>query len=534
MAIILLFIEMCSIFTAVYVTTLVWADPSTVSPIDMANWPTQALALSLCCVVTFYYDDLYDFRTVRSFPHFVSRLPRSFCAAVVLAGFLLYVLLPQAKFSAGPVLASFLTTAGVLLLIRAASYGVMKSRLFLDRVLILGATPLAKSLIAELEARQHCKVIGVVDDALSSDPVIPRHLLLGSRRHLRHVIEEVRPSRIVAALTERRGRLPVNDLLASRANGIVVEDGIEVYERLTGKLAIESLMPSNLIFSRDFRKFRLDLVFGRTISLLVSVIGLVLCAPLLGLIALAIKLDSTGPVFFVQDRVGMGGRRFKLVKFRTMHPVSSYRSEWAKDNGDRITRVGRWLRKFRLDELPQFINILRGDMNLVGPRPHPASNFELFVLVSRNASESGAPIPYYSFRSMVRPGITGWAQVRYRYANDLEEEIEKLRYDLYYIKYLSIWLDLRILFETVKIVLLGHEMRDDGTRTIAAGTKAVNHQATTPDSVQADLPAPAIWQPSPQNWYAVERAWAETLPLPQAHGCRSRPDAAGEQARLTE
>ena len=496
--------------------------------------PAQALALSLCCVVTFYYNDLYDFRTVRSLPQFLSRLPRSFGAAVVMAGSLLYMLLPHAKFSAGPVAASFLTAAGLLLLIRAATYALMKSRLFRERVLILGATPLAKSLIAELEARQHCKVIGVVDDVLTSDPVVPRHLLLGSRRHLRHIIEEVRPSRIVAALTERRGRLPVNDLLESRANGIVVEDGIEVYERLTGKLAIESLMPSNLIFSREFRKFRLDLMFGRTISLLVSIIGLVFCAPLLGLIALAIKLDSTGSVFFVQDRVGIGGRRFKLIKFRTMHPSKNHRSEWAKDNDDRITRVGRWLRKFRLDELPQFVNILRGDMNLVGPRPHPASNFELFVLVSRNASESGAPIPYYSFRSMVRPGITGWAQVRYRYANDLEEEIEKLRYDLYYIKYHSIWLDLRILFETVKTVLLGRETRRDGTRTIAACTKAVNHQATAPDSLGADLPQPARWQPSPQNRRAVETAWAETLPLPQAHGFGSRPDAVGQQGRLTE
>lgn len=534
MAIILLFIDLCSIFTAVYVTTLVWADPSAVSPNDMANWPAQALALSLCCVVTFYYNDLYDFRTIRSFPQFLSRLPRSFGAAVVLAGFLSYVLVPQAQVSAGPVVTGFLTTAGLLLLIRAASYGVMKSRLFFDRVLILGATPLAKSLIVELEARPHCEVVGVVDDVLSSAPVVPRHLLLGSSQHLRHIIAEARPSRIVAALTERRGRLPVKDLLESRGNGIVVEDGIEVYERLTGKLAIESLMPSNLIFSRDFKKFRLVLAFGRTMSLLVSVIGLVLCAPLLGLIALAIKLDSTGPVFFVQERVGLGGRRFKLIKFRTMHPVSGHRSEWAKDNGDRITRVGRWLRKFRLDELPQFVNILRGDMNLVGPRPHPASNFELFVLVSRNASESGAPIPYYSFRSMVRPGITGWAQIRYRYANDLEEEMEKLRYDLYYIKYLSMWLDLRILFETVKTVLLGHEMREDGARTSAVDTKAVHHQASSTDSCQADLPAPAWWQPSSQNQWAVETAWTETLPFPQVHGRGSRPDAADLQGNRAE
>ena len=243
--------------------------------------------------------------------------------------------------------------------------------------------------------------------------------------------------------------------------GILIEDGVEVYERLTGKLAIEALTPSSFVFSKDFRKSRLAPALGRGVSLLASAVGLVVLAPLFGLIALAIKLDSPGPVFFIQERVGLGGRRFNLIKFRTMQPARRYHSEWVKDNGDRITRVGTWLRKFRLDELPQFVNILRGDMNLVGPRPHPASNFELLVLVSRNAPEHGETIPYYTFRSMVRPGVTGWAQVRYRYANDLEEEIEKMRYDLYYIKHQSLWLDLRILFDTVKIVLAGARSESD-------------------------------------------------------------------------
>jgi lipopolysaccharide/colanic/teichoic acid biosynthesis glycosyltransferase len=140
-----------------------------------------------------------------------------------------------------------------------------------------------------------------------------------------------------------------------------------------------------------------------------------------------------------------------------MRPERRVRSEWARDNGDRLTRVGRWLRRFRLDELPQLINILKGDMNLVGPRPHPVSNLPLFVLVMRNAPSCGEPIPYYALRWMVRPGITGWAQVRYQYANDLEEEVEKMRHDLYYIKHMSLCLDLRILFETVKTVLCGRE-----------------------------------------------------------------------------
>jgi lipopolysaccharide/colanic/teichoic acid biosynthesis glycosyltransferase len=158
-----------------------------------------------------------------------------------------------------------------------------------------------------------------------------------------------------------------------------------------------------------------------------------------------IKLDSRGPLLFVQARAGLGGRPFRLLKFRTMHPASGPTSEWARDNDQRITRAGRWLRKFRLDELPQFVNMLRGDMNLVGPRPHPLSNFDLF---SRT-------VPYYWLRSLVRPGVTGWAQVRHGYANDLEEETEKMRYDLYYIKHRSILRDIHILLDTVRVVLLG-------------------------------------------------------------------------------
>src|SRR5205085_4078911 len=156
-------------------------------------------------------------------------------------------------------------------------------------------------------------------------------------------------------------------------------------------------------------------------------------------------LDSRGPVFFVQSRAGLNGRTFALLKFRTMHPVQERRSEWVQDNEDRITRIGKWLRRFRLDELPQLLNVLRGEMNLIGPRPHPTSNQEIFM----------DKIAYYGLRSTVRPGVTGWAQVRYGYANNLEEETEKMRYDLYYIKNRSVWLDARILVHTVLIMLLG-------------------------------------------------------------------------------
>jgi len=255
--------------------------------------------------------------------------------------------------------------------------------------------------------------------------------------------------------TEGKWRLPVGQLLEARTRGIVVEDGVEVYERLTGKLAIESLTSKNVIFSLDCPKSWISLALARAVSFLAALIGLLGLAPLFSLIALAIKLDSRGPLFFVQERLGLRGERFKLIKFRTMHPAGCRTSEWVQDNGHRITRVGKWLRKFHLDELPQFVNIARGDMNLVGPRPHPVSNYELLALVARNTPESGEDIPYYSLRLMVRPGLTGWAQIRYGYANNVDEETEKLRYDLYYVKHMSLWFDLRILFNTVKIVVLG-------------------------------------------------------------------------------
>jgi lipopolysaccharide/colanic/teichoic acid biosynthesis glycosyltransferase len=238
-------------------------------------------------------------------------------------------------------------------------------------------------------------------------------------------------------------------------NGVVVEDGIEVHERFTEKLAIESLTPSFLFFSKNFTKSRLQLTLQRTLSLAFAVTGLVITAPLMVLIATAIKLDSKGPVFFVQERTGLRGRTFRLVKFRTMRPLQFDETEgelWSRNSEARITRVGRVLRKLRLDELPQFINILRGDMDLIGPRPEIAENVKTMT----------EQIPYYSLRMVVRPGITGWAQIKHGYSVSHEDVTEKMRYDLYYVKHMSLWFDLRILVDTVKIVLLGRgsEMRE--------------------------------------------------------------------------
>jgi lipopolysaccharide/colanic/teichoic acid biosynthesis glycosyltransferase len=347
-------------------------------------------------------------------------------------------LVPEAPLGGSPLVASLLVLVGLLLGLRLHRRGVLRLRRAGERVLIIGRSAIAREIIEEIEQRPELRytVAGVVDGA----------------ENLGRVVAATRPDRIVVALAERRGRLPLYQLLESRARGILVEDAVETYERLTSKLALEALSPSSVIFSRDFQTSRLQLALSRMLSLLAAVVGLVTLAPGLALIGLLIKLDSRGPVFFIQDRVGLLGRRFKLIKFRTMHPGRP-KSEWERDNGDRITRVGWWLRRFRLDELPQLINVVKGDMNLVGPRPHPVTNLELMVLAVRNLSEvSGDAIPFYSLRCSVRPGITGWAQIRYRYANTLEEEMEKIRYDFYYLKHSSVWLDVRILFGTVRMV----------------------------------------------------------------------------------
>jgi exopolysaccharide biosynthesis polyprenyl glycosylphosphotransferase len=306
---------------------------------------------------------------------------------------------------------------------------------------------MASKLIGEIESAPNTRytVVGIVDDEQPDAGAPDAERWLGPCDRFAQIVHQARPETIVVAVTDRRARLPLQPLLESRVRGIVVEDVVDFYERLTGKVAIEALRPSVLILSKGFRNHGAAEATARVVSMLLAVIALILVAPLLAALAIAIKLDSPGPVFFVQQRAGRDGRPFGLVKFRTMHPCSEPRSEWVMDNLDRITRLGRWLRRFRLDELPQFVNVLRGEMNLIGPRPHPTCNHAVFM----------DQIAYYSLRASVRPGVTGWAQVRHGYANNLEEETEKMRYDLFYIKNRSIWLDTRILLETIVIMIFG-------------------------------------------------------------------------------
>ncbi len=253
---------------------------------------------------------------------------------------------------------------------------------------------------------------------------------------------------------------------------------------MTGALALETLTPSSIVFSDFFRPRRWYLSVSRACAIAASLAGLMVLSPLFALVAMAVRMDSKGPVFFAQSRVGASGMRFTLIKFRTMHSAKERTTEWVCDNGDRITRVGKWLRKFRLDELPQLVNVLRGDMSFVGPRPHPVSNLPLLKVLSRNLSEvTGSDLPFYALRSLVRPGITGWAQIQYGYANNFEEELEKLRFDLYYVKHQCVALDLWILMQTIRVVLSGHDTelvsrwRSVRLRAHAAGTQTTRPAA---------------------------------------------------------
>jgi exopolysaccharide biosynthesis polyprenyl glycosylphosphotransferase len=321
----------------------------------------------------------------------------------------------------------------------------MRIRPFVENILVLGQSHLATAVTEEMRKRRRYRILDLMEPGEPGRVFKDGVPFVGSLdRGLRTI---PRTHRIVVALSERRGRLPIDALLDAKRQGVVIEDAVHLYERLTGKLALDQLQPSHLIFAPELGRRTLHTLLLRLLSVVVAAVGLVLCAPLFAMIALLIKWDSAGPVFFVHERIGKGGRKFSLMKFRTMDTAVSSRSEWVRDNGDRITPVGRWLRKYRLDELPQLFNVLMGHMNVIGPRPHPASNYHLFM---RN-------IPFYAFRAMMRPGITGWAQVRYGYANDLQEEIEKMRYDMYYIKYHSFRLDTEIIMRTLAVVVLGSE-----------------------------------------------------------------------------
>jgi len=239
----------------------------------------------------------------------------------------------------------------------------------------------------------------------------------------------------------------VETLLAAKARGVIVDNGPEFYEAVVGRVDLSSLLPTMLLFSEGFRASRLRMLYKRAASLVLSSIGLIVAFPVMAVIAIAIRLESPGPIIFRQKRVGQNGKLFTLYKFRSMYDGAGAEGKLqpAQHNDARFTRIGKWLRRTHLDELPQLFNILRGDMHFIGPRPFAEGEEQELV----------QKIPFYSKRWTVRPGATGWAQVRNGYNETLEDNMRKLSYDLYYIKNISVGLDFLIALETIKILLLG-------------------------------------------------------------------------------
>jgi exopolysaccharide biosynthesis polyprenyl glycosylphosphotransferase len=272
-----------------------------------------------------------------------------------------------------------------------------------------------------------------------------RPLMLGKVADVGQVVVSERVDRVVLAQSERRGVMPVAELLHLKFMGVKIEDAHSLYERMTGRILLDHLSPSWLILSEGFRKPRFLCAMKRLIDVALSGIALVLGLPVIAIVSLAIYIESGSPVLFRQTRVGRHDHPFEMLKLRSMRNVRQQEANWTEDADKRITGVGQFIRKFRLDELPQFINVLRGDMSLVGPRPEQPS---LVTMLEEQ-------IPYYAQRHSLRPGITGWAQVKYGYGATIEQTRIKLEHDLFYIKHMSLALDLAIIFETGKVLLSG-------------------------------------------------------------------------------
>lgn len=412
----------------------------------------KALLITASVQLSLYYFDLYDLKIFRSNFELAIRLLQSLGVSSILLA-ILYYLFPFLIIGRGIFLISLSFVGAIIVFWRMIYNHILKTRKLDQRVMIIGCGQLAKSIAKEIVERADTgfKVVGFITDnpeRVGEKLVNPS--VIGDQSQILDIAAKEIVDRIVVALEERRGKFPDAQLLNCKMRGIAIEDGIEFYEHLTGKLQVESLRPSTLIFSNGFKKTILTLWIKRVTGFAFSLIGLILFSPLILVIPILIKIDSQGPVLYKQERVGENRKIFKLFKFRSMvENAETNGAVWAEENDNRITRVGRWLRKWRLDEIPQMFNVLKGDMSFVGPRP------ERPYFVEKLRKE----IPFYDHRSYVKPGVTGWAQIKYRYGASKEDALEKLKYDLYYIKNLSPLFDLIVIFETIKVVLFGKGAR---------------------------------------------------------------------------
>lgn len=422
-----------------------------------------SFTIAVICQASLSYNDLYDWKTSQNRAELPNRLLHAAGYALVLLGILslaagsLFFLPGLADINRETwklILLVGVAFAGVYLFRNAFHWFFYKWR-FGERIVVVGssaeATQIARMVMDT--PMSGFELLGIVEE--QDQPPLPRGPghppVLGQLDGLRDLCREEGINRVVVALRERRGKVPVDRLLAVRMDGVQVEEREAMYERLTGKLAVESMRPSYLIYGQGFAKNRVRQGSKRLLDVVAAATGLVLSLPLALLTAGLIKLTSRGPVFFCQERTGQDGTVFKLIKFRTMRVDAEKESGpvWAQKNDVRVTSIGRFLRLSRLDEIPQFLNILAGQMSFVGPRPERPH----FVAQLQQS------IPFYPLRHAVKPGLTGWAQVRHPYGASIEDAQEKLRYDLYYIKNMGLLFDLSIMFRTVAVILRGSGAR---------------------------------------------------------------------------
>ncbi len=401
----------------------------------------KILAITVLVLLCSHWLDLYDTARLNTKGELYFRL-------LMVPGVLAFILAGVAYVRPNYLLGRNSAEIGLLILTfaligwRLGFTWLVQLPILVERVYVLGTGERAQRVVQGLRQNPDLGVeiaswTGKMEGAITRDSVAA---------HLMDIVHRQKVHRVIVAMPDRRGTIPMKELLDLRMKGVKIEEATTWLEKISGKIEVENLYPSWLVFGEGFRRSTPFIIVRRALSIVISLIGLVLALPLLPLIVLAIRLDSRGPVFYTQRRVGKGGRTFKVVKFRTMRQdaEAANGAQWAGDNDPRVTRVGKFLRSSRLDESPQLWCVLKGDMAFVGPRPERPEFIEWL----------SNQIPYYSVRHMVRPGITGWAQVKYKYGSTVADAREKLQYDLFYIKNASIGLDLLIMFQTVKTVLL--------------------------------------------------------------------------------
>jgi sugar transferase (PEP-CTERM system associated) len=418
------------------------------APWQMPTMLMRILVMTLVCQICLYCRDLYEFRTFAEPSELLIRvLQATGATALVLA--VLYLVLPALIVGHGVFVAAGILVVGLVTTWRLSVDWVSRRLAPRERLLLIGSSPSASELVADLRKRteRDIEVVGLIahDSSAVRDDGME---LLGTLEDLPAVIRARGVDRVVVNLADARGKLPMDKLLEMRLDGVRFDHLASVYERYTGRIAVEHLRPSWLIFSGGFTKSSARCAVKRAVDIVGSALALVLVLPIIGIVALVVRLTSPGPVLYRQQRVGQHGRVFTLRKFRSMRQdaeaaTGAVYSAGASDS--RLTPVGRMLRRTHLDELPQLVNILMGDMSLVGPRPERPE----FV------GELSRAIPFYRLRHVVRPGLTGWAQVNQDYAASTDDSIRKLQYDLFYIKHLALTLDVYVLLRTIKHVLQG-------------------------------------------------------------------------------